>query len=285
MERILALDIGGTFVKYGVADESGKIAQIGQFPIRESGTREEILEDLTRFLDGREEKCVSVSIPGPMSYATGTSHMAHKFVGIKEFSLKEYLENRYPGMRTCFVHDGVAYMLGILYLGETGNAKRPCGVMLGTGLGFAWAREGRVQIRKVDTPADPAWNMPFRDSIAENYISGHAIRDLYSAKTGVRIDVREICDRARAGEEAARAVIGNAGEALGEILGMRQRELGLDRVVLGGQISKSADLLIPYMRKFTDMEITVTGHLDTAALYGAYAFALNGSAGTEVVAE
>ena len=39
MTQAVVLDVGGTFVKYGVVTD-GAIGETGQFPIRENGTAE-----------------------------------------------------------------------------------------------------------------------------------------------------------------------------------------------------------------------------------------------------
>ena len=49
MTQAVVLDVGGTFVKYGVVTD-GAIGETGQFPIRENGTAEEILGPILTFL-------------------------------------------------------------------------------------------------------------------------------------------------------------------------------------------------------------------------------------------
>ena len=54
-KQILALDVGGTFVKYGYfSDETGlDEASVGEFPMSEAGSREEIVEVLSAFGTGK----------------------------------------------------------------------------------------------------------------------------------------------------------------------------------------------------------------------------------------
>ena len=65
MTQAVVLDVGGTFVKYGVVTD-GAIGETGQFPIRENGTEEEILGPILAFLTAHPAPRVAVSIPGPM---------------------------------------------------------------------------------------------------------------------------------------------------------------------------------------------------------------------------
>lgn len=276
---MIALDVGGTFVKHACFVE-GQLddASCGQFPINEKGSREEILVPIQEFLARQGADAICISIPGPMDYPTGTSRMRHKFVSLLDFPMRACLQEALPGTRVDFVHDGVAFLAGALSLGEGEQAKRPAGVMLGTGLGFAMAEEGRILINEVNTPCPPLWNVPYREGIAEDYVSGRAIRAAYARESGEVADVREIAQLAREGNALAARVLFEAGRALGEMMQHRAEQLGIDLVILGGQISKSADLLLPAARQETDVRFRVTAHLDSAALYGAYAYSVKGSA-------
>lgn len=279
MEKMIALDVGGTFVKYGrFVGGRMESASCGQFPINEKGSREEILGSISSFLARQDADAVCVSIPGPMDYSTGTSRMRHKFVSLMDFPMKDYFRERFPSLRVDFVHDGVAFLAGALHQGEGEGAQCPAGMMLGTGLGFAVAKAGRIQINATDTPWCPLWNMPYREGIAEDYVSGRAIRAAYARQSGENADVKEIAQWARAGNDVASAVLRDAGRALGELVRIRAEQLGIDRVILGGQISKAADLLLPAARQETDVGFKVTAYPDTAALYGAYAYSALGGA-------
>ena len=111
MTQAVVLDVGGTFVKYGVVTD-GAIGETGQFPIRENGTAEEILSPILAFLTAHPAPRVAVSIPGPMDYPRGMSLMKHKFAAIYGVSLADWLGERLPGTEIVFVHDGVAFALG-----------------------------------------------------------------------------------------------------------------------------------------------------------------------------
>lgn len=279
MGKMIALDVGGTFIKYACfVDGRMESASCGQFPINEKGSREEILDPIRNFLLGQRADAVCISIPGPMDYPTGTSRMRHKFVSLLGFPMKACFQEALPGVSVDFVHDGVAFLAGALALGEGGQAKRPAGVMLGTGLGFAMAEEGRILINEVNTPCPPLWNMPYREGIAEDYVSGRAIRAFYARESGQTADVREIAQMARDGNALAARVLWEAGRALGEMMQRRKEQLGIDLVILGGQISKAADVLLPAARQETDVDFHVTAYPDRAALYGAYAYSVKGGA-------
>ena len=211
-----------------------------------------------------EKACVST--PGPFDYDTGVSLMRHKFASLYGLSLRTPFEER--GLPVSFLHDSTAFMLGEYGEGSLKNAKNACCVMLGTGLGFAWEKDGRVCVNEEQSPALSLWDMPFRAGIAEDYVSARAIQQYF----GKALPVRDIAEMARGGNEYAAAAFLAAGEQLSLILGEVLSRLGCEKFALGGQIAKSADLLhlklpVPW---------AVTAHPEDAALMGACRYAALG---------
>ena len=279
-KQILALDVGGTFVKYGYfSDETGlDEASVGEFPMSEAGSREEIVEALSAFLRAHPSDLVSVSIPGPMDYSHGTSFMKHKFVSIYGLPLDEALAPALSGRPIMFMHDAVSFLMGELHDGNGVRFRQPAGVMLGTGLGFINSLDGRACINETDIPAFPLWSQPYLDGIAENYVSRKAMRANYLKATGKDLDVKEISLAARAGDEQALNVFRENGRHLGTLLRTKWELLKFDGVVIGGQIARSLDLMLPQIEEQLPVPVVQAAHLSDAALRGAAFYALRGKA-------
>lgn len=269
------LDVGGTFVKYG-AMRQGQFCLKGQFPIREEGRPEEILQPILDFLTANPAPRVVICMPGPADYAMGVSQMTHKFKSIQGFPIKPWLEQRLEGARVFFLHDGVAFMLGEMTAGALRGADCAAGVMLGTGLGFGLCRRGRVLIRPAGTPAHPLWCAPWKGGICEDFVSGRALRKIWQARTGQRRDVHEIAALARSGDEAAAELFRQAGRTLGEMLRDHLSGWPVERVAVGGQIAKSWDLFAESYAEACPIPATAAGRLEDAALWGDYAYAQHG---------
>lgn len=270
-KNILVLDVGGSFLKYGVTDEQGRLREesVGELPTRASEAPEQVYaafsEAIRRAEGFGELSGACACFPGPFDYTNGVFWMKHKFQALYGQSVLPPFER--AGLPVRFLHDSTAYILGEYADGALQGAQNPCCVMLGTGLGFAMMREGRVLIDQTQTPALSLWNSPFRDGICEDYVSTRAIQANY----GEALSVKEIADRARAGEARAAEAFRRAGEALGELVTLTAARFGLDHLALGGQIARSADLLgldLP-------IEWAVSRHLDDAALRGAAFYALH----------
>ena len=256
--RIVLLDIGGTFVKssLGIA---GKGAVEGTFmstPISSNGTAEEITEAFRTAVSGQirraaEEgfaiEAVCAALPGPFDYKKGIFLMKHKFAAVYGASFREILGDVItPDTRLAFVHDVNGALLGALSVDASLREGNVAMVTLGTGLGFTYAVEGEVQESETGSPAKGLWNAPYMGGILEEYVSRRGLIRLYAEQGGKLAegeDVKEISIRARNGEEVALQAFSKAGSHLAAGASQLISELGIRKIIFGGQISRSFDLM------------------------------------------
>ena len=284
MTDCVMLDIGGSFVKYSAA-QGGAFTKPDLFAIKESGTKEEIIDPILDFLKAHPAARVAVSMPGPMDYDRGISLMTHKFLAIRGISLKDEIRKVLPDAEVSFVHDGVAFLLGEMADGEAKGLDCAAGVMLGTGLGFVICQAGRILVRPVLSPARSLWNLPFLSGIAEDYVSGRAIKRQWTEQTGSALEVKDIASLAKGGDPRALYLFEQTGEHLGRLLTAHLQDLPVDKVIIGGQISKSLHLLMSGIGKTCALPICRAAHPDDAALRGAYAYTRLGRGVLRVIPE
>ena len=276
---MLVMDIGGTFIKSALTDSDGKLipGTVVQTPSDANGSCERFLNTLSGILasalDRQAVERVCISIAGPFDFARGVSLMQHKFPALYQQSLRPPFER--AGIPVDFVHDSTSFLLGELHDGVLSGKKNAACVMLGTGLGFAFARDGRAAVSPERAPAFVLWNMPWKDGTAEDYVSTRALQRLY----GEMLPIKAIADKARAGEAKAADAFLETGRELSAILRKILPELDCGSFALGGQIAKSADLF------HLDLPLpwAVSRHLDDAALRGASYFALHGPEACETL--
>lgn len=230
------LDVGGTFIK---------CADGRQVPIHSDGNREEIAAALKQAIGPVEGlKGVGIAIPGPFDYAHGVFLMKHKFSAVHGVSFRE-LTQLPEDFVLRFHHDVNVLLLGaIRMLGlEKGNMAL---VTLGTGLGFACALDGSVRYNEMGSPEHSLWNIPLKDGgILEDRISARGIRTAYARRTGdASQSAQSIAKLAYGGDEAALEVFSDLGCQLGEALEDIVQELGIDTLLVGGQIAKSLSLML-----------------------------------------
>ena len=256
---ILALDVGGTFIKSAVIDRNGTFNELPQVPSCSDSSAAEIIEAFHAAIAAAGKvDAVGIAIPGPFDYARGISLMEHKFRAIKGLELRNVL----PELPLRFVHDANAFLLGEVAVGAVRGVVRAAGITLGTGLGAALVVDGKPVCNALGSPAENVslWSKPFRNGVVEDHISSRALLAKYPAP-----DVKAIADAAKAGDDRALAVWREFGEALNEVLipWCVMHEIG--RIVLGGQIAKDYAL---FSAPLAHLPIT-TAQLGTrAALYG-----------------
>jgi glucokinase len=148
-----------------------------------------------------------------------------------------------------FLNDAAAFLLGEAAAGAAHGAERAIGIALGTGIGSAFAVNGEwVTSGGGVPPGGEIWNYPYRGGIVEDLISTRALRKDYRDRTGRDEEVAAIA--AAAGTDAdARVVFEQFGTNLGEVLRDVCGKFAPAIVVIGGGISRSAQLFLPSAEK------------------------------------
>lgn len=152
------------------------------------------------------------------------------------------------------------------------NARRVAGVTLGTGVGSAFMVDGRALSDGDGVPnGGYVWNIPWEGGIVEDLISTRGIQNLYRKRTGQTMTVRDIAMRART-EADAKDTMEEFGALLGTVLKCVCSPFAPDTIVIGGAISRSADLFLPAATAAMSgmrCRMEVSELLDDAALVGA----------------
>ena len=290
--RIILLDVGGTFVKASLGI-SGKGAVEGSFthtPISSDGTAEEIQYAFRTAVGGQMEKAaeegyevsaVCVAIPGPFNYRDGVFMMKHKFAAVYGRSFREILGDVVPSdVRLAFIHDVNGALLGALTADPSLRMGNVAISTFGTGLGFAYAENGKVMESETGSPAKGLWDLPYMGGRLEDYVSRRAILRFY-AELGGRLsegeDVKEISVRARSGEEKALEAFRLAGRHYAAGAKDLIASLNIRYLLFAGQIAKSFDLMEDEIRKGLGEEIgiSVLEDIQGTVLIGAASLQMN----------
>ncbi len=272
--RILALDIGGTAVKYGLLHNDN--IMFGQFPVRCAGENEDIPGCICSFSKEHMPDLIAVSAPGPFDFETGTSHMTHKLLSMYNISLKDELSKALPSAKVIFVHDSTAFAIGVLKQKSELMYKNAAVIMLGTGLGYSFLTKGKVLLNKEQTPLHPLWNRPFLDGISEDYVSTRALLSAARNCGCAANTVLDMAIEARNGNDRLMNIFSNYGLNLGLCVLNARKSDAFSEVVIGGQISLSFDLIQGGFEKVCKMKYSLTANPDKCAVYGLIDCALKG---------
>lgn len=270
---MILLDVGGTFVKssLGIAGQGAVEGTFASTPINSDGTPQEIAASFREAVQlqsrrAQEEGCtveaICAALPGPFNYKEGIFMMKHKFASVYGTSFRDVLGDAAPShVRLSFVHDVNGVLLGALAQDPTLSEGNVALSTFGTGLGFAYSSDAVIQESPAGSPARDIWNIPYQGGILEDFVSRRAILRVYVEQGGILAegeDVKEISDRARAGEpnaiEAFRAAGRHYADGAKELIA----ELGIRRIMFAGQIAKSFDLMEEAIRDGLGNEIVLS---------------------------
>lgn len=250
------MDVGGTFIKSGLTDVNGVLIEGAQqtILIDSDGTKEEICNSLTAAVRQGVELAnyygyavagIGICMPGPFNYFTGVSRMVHKFHSILDVSLLELI-HAIPGLDVVpvvFGHDVNTQLLGEMTGGNAKDHDDVCLVSLGTGLGFATARDGKILMNEFGSPAISIWNSPYGDGILEDYASKRGFYNTWEMVTGERpsdgMTVAMMGGLAAGGDQTALEVFSRVGRFIGKAIRPILEEQKTVCLLFGGQISRS----------------------------------------------
>ncbi|MBE7030803.1 MAG: ROK family protein [Ruminococcaceae bacterium] len=266
-KKILCIDAGGTFFKYGVYRQDGeRVTDVMQVPSRSDGSKEEILASYRRIILDVEEQvgfdAIGISTPGPFDYATGTSGMKHKYAAIYGVSLKEEF-GAFTSKPVFFVSDTNAFLLGE-YTGEVCKYQNVLGVTIGTGLGLSVIYGGALLKGPTGGVAEVIYNLPYGDGIAEDAVSARGIVATY----GKEISAKEVAMAAFDGDRTAREVYCRMGVALGTVLKESIKKYHAELILIGGQVAKSIELFGDAVEKTANIKVLPARSFEEAALRG-----------------
>lgn len=248
---VLGADIGGSHVTVGIIDLQTNTVLSETKSRLELNSKGDVNSILKVWQEAIAKSCelfgatpgfLGISMPGPLDYEKGISLIngQDKYDALFGLNIKELLAERIqiPANHICFINDAVSFLQGEILGGAAKTGRNVIGLTLGTGLGSAKALNGG-EVLDADL-----WKMPFKDAIAEEYLSTRWFVKRFNEVTGETVDnVKELHHLANEGNENALRIFTEFGNNLGLFL---QHFIALegevDTVVMGGNIAKTAHL-------------------------------------------
>ena len=281
--RLLTYDIGGSHVSAALCLlEPLSVVEVAVAPLPAAISSDafvDLLQDLGQRLTGGVDQAAGacLAFPGPFSYATGVSNITHKLAAIYGVDLRAALARRFdwPPNRVRFLNDADAALLGEVGAGAAKGAARVVGIMLGTGIGFAFVCNGVLNNSEPFVPSDSEiYHLPFLQGIVEDVLSSRGIERDYEARTARPEQVESIARQADV-DRNARAVFDNFGRHLGQVIRKILAPIRPDVIVFGGGISRSSHLFLPTARKQIDglgIRLVPSMLMEKAPMFGAAMF-------------
>lgn len=277
---VTGIDIGGSHITAALVDLEA------QAIIRDSLVREHVnskagLPQIIREWTAAISRCrsfragllprIGIAMPGPFDYENGISLIQglDKYEALYGANIKTLLaqELGIAPAGIFLMNDASCFLKGEVFGGAVKNCREVIGITLGTGLGSAVVKEGKLYDGDL-------YCTPYRDGVAEDYLSTRWFVSRYRELTGKEVKDVKTLSTLLPGDMVAAELFREFGGHLGEVLAAWSRKHRVDMVVIGGNIIQAWDLFIPETEKLLQQQgLVISLHRarlgEEAALLGA----------------
>lgn len=244
-ERYLAIDVGGTAIKYLITDKTAEISKINEIKTdRADGelfnSLDEIISPHTNEIDG-----IALSFPGKIDSKNGIAHTAGAFRWICDLPLKTILEEKYS-KPVWIENDGKCGALAEFWKGNLSDVKNGVFIGLGTEIAGGIILEGKLYRGSFGSAGEFS-SMLGRIKNPDNEerfgkIGGH--KNLTADFT----DSFEFFEKYNNGDETARKALKEYSRTIAAGIVNIQSILDVEKFCIGGGIS-AQDVLIDEIRE------------------------------------
>jgi glucokinase len=262
-DDVLAIDVGGTKLAAALVGPGGEVRRTAMRPTPQGGDADTVWAALTAALTelGATEDVATAGIgsAGPVDAAAGTVSPVN-IPAWRDFPIVERLAGRLSGIPVTLCGDAVAVAAGEYLYGAGRGARSLIGMVVSTGVGGGLVLDGRVYAGATGNAGHIGHTVVDLNGEPCRCGSRGCVETIASGTAMVRwaLDQGWVCDApsgaalaadARAGATVAIAAYERAGNALAAGISSAVALCELDRVVIGGGVARSWDLLMPAVAK------------------------------------
>jgi len=278
---VIGADIGGSHITAAQVDLTNKQlikSSLVRLSVNSMATAQEVIAAwalcIKQAMQQQRLHKVCLAMPGPFDYEAGTCLISdqNKYPLLYGLNVKELLA---PVLQVASndIHinnDAACFLQGEVFSGSLGGYQHAVSVTLGTGLGSAIYENGTAKSADL-------WNMPFQESIAEEYLSTRWFIKQYAAITGNQVNgVHELAAQALS-NNLVKGLFAEFGKNLALFLNRFLDATDAKAVVIGGNIAQSYPLfknalLAGMESRYADVFITTSVLGEMAAVLGAGSF-------------
>ena len=264
---VIGIDLGGTKIYGAVANLNGEI--LHELHISHHQTQSEesyqllcsIIDDLLTFARSTnlDTLGIGLGIPGVTNYKTGTVMLAPS-LDWYDFPLKQRLLERYD-ISILVENDVNLAAIGELWFGSEADVDNLALITIGTGIGAGIVINGKVLAGTHSMAGEIGYFLPDRTHLSKAY-PGFGALELLASGTGIAARARQALEgimppdelealtaedvfaAARKGENWALPILSETVDYLALSIAAIQQLFDPELILLGGGVSRSADLLI-----------------------------------------
>lgn len=263
MDKYICLDIGGTAIKYGLADSRGRLFNKDSIPdkIATDGVDaflEQILGLISSYQKYFKIQGAAISMAGMVNPRTGEMmHAASHFPGLTGVNLMQLVTNRLH--LPCRVENDVnCAALGEYWHGQGKGAKSMFCLTFGTGIGGAFILDGKLWTGCSCTAGEAGYAKLGGRVRWEDAASVSALVEKAAKLKGVEpstLNGKIICEQVRHGDKALHRLLRETVHQWATGIAGICYILNPERVILGGGIMAQQDLLEPMLKDSLKKEL------------------------------
>jgi predicted NBD/HSP70 family sugar kinase len=306
---LAAISFGDRDLKVAVASRSREIIAQQRIPLQADHVADDGMERAAQLLmdlvDGvggqvRDIDAIGFGLPAPVDSTTGQVGSEDVLPGWRGVKVAEAMEAR---LNVPVALDNTANLaaLGELRSGALQGVRHGCYLKVSHGVGAGIVIDGELFRGSAGTAGEighlaidlngPVCRCGNRGCL-DTFVGARAILDLLATSHGP-MRLSDVMSRAIEGDAGCRRVLADAGRHLGLALAGLVNLINPERIVLGGQMARVGQIVLPPMREAIDrcaipsaaatVELRICQLGDNADLVGALAVAsiLHGNQGTQ----
>lgn len=263
----LGIDLGGTDIKVGVVDKSGKLLDFSTFSTPKTSA-EEIVKRIVEVILAKESEygslMVGIGVPGIVDISTRELVMAPNLVS-KGYPLRRGIEDLL-GKKIVIDNDANFAALGEWWMGAGKNHENGVLLTLGTGIGAGVIIGNKLFKGSRGLAGEVGHTIVFpegeecacgKKGCLETYASAGAIARRYSISQGIDVNTEKVFELARQGNDVAYKIIQEAVDTLSIALYNFVLNYDPQCVVLGGGMIQAGNQFLIPLRKKTNALLKV----------------------------
>ena len=298
------VDVGGTTIKMGFFETSGKLIDKWEIKTDTSNGGENILSDIAKAIDNKlaqegisknDVQGVGVGVPGPVNSKGIVLKCVNLGWGV--FNVEEELASL-TGLMVKAGNDANVAALGEMWQGAGKGSEDMVMVTLGTGVGGGIIVDGKVIAGANGAGGEIGHITVNNDEIEACNCGQYGCLEQYTSATGIvrmakrklaktdeetslraveELSAKTIFDEAKNGDKIAGELVEELGKILGGTLSNIAAVTNPEVIVIGGGVSKAGQILIDTIHKhFTesvfhackDTRFVLAGLGNDAGMYG-----------------
>ena len=304
------VDIGGTTIKMGFFETSGKLLDKWEIKTDTSNGGENILSDVAKAIDNKlaqeaisknDVQGIGIGVPGPVCSNGVVNRCVNLGWGV--INVAEQL-GALTGLDVKVGNDANVAGLGEMWQGGGKGCKDVVMVTLGTGVGGGIIVDGKIVAGFNGAGGEIGHITVNKDEIEACNCGQYGCLEQYASATGIvrmakrklaksddettlrsfdPLTAKDIFDEAKAGDEVAKELVDELGEILGSALSNLVVVVNPEVIVIGGGVSKAGAILIDAIQEHfkesvfhaardTRFELATLGN--DAGIYGCMAMIL-----------